>query len=99
MFSGLQVFEALGSYWEGNQRTATFLSNRGAMDYQLGNYQSPPVQNRSNANFVSQNESDYQTSECSANILVMPQRNTSTDIDLSTSNFGSASAAERSCSF
>ena len=29
----------------------------------------------------------------------MPQRNASNEIDLSTSNFGSASAAERSCSF
>ena len=61
MFSGLQVLEALGSNWEGSQRTATFLSNRGAMDYQLGNYQSSPAQNGTNPNFVSQNGSDYQT--------------------------------------
>lgn len=32
MFSGLQALEGLGTYSEGNQRTATFLSNRGAMD-------------------------------------------------------------------
>ena len=99
MFSGLQAFEALGSYPEGNQRTAAFLPNRGAMDYQLGNYKSSPMENGLNANFVPQNGSDYQTSECSANVSVIPQRNASNEIDLSTSNFGSASAAERSCSF
>ena len=98
MVSGLQALEALGWYPGGNQRTTAFLYNRGATDYQLGNYKSSPVQNGPNANFVSQNESDYQTFECYANISVMPQQNTSTDIDLSTSNFGSASAAESSCS-
>ena len=98
MVSGLQALEALGWYPGGNQRTTAFLYNRGATDYQLGNYKSSPVQNGPNANFVSQNESDYQTFECYANISVMPQQNTSTDIDLSTSNFGSASAAEGSCS-
>ena len=68
MFSGLQAAEALDSYTEGNQRTAAFLSNRCAMDYQLGNYKSSPAENGPNANFVSQNGSDYQTSECSANV-------------------------------
>ena len=48
MFSGLQALEALGSYPEANQITAAFLSNRGAMDYQLGNYKSSPVENRPN---------------------------------------------------
>ena len=38
MFSGLQEAEALNSYPEGNQRTVAFLSNRCAMDHQLGNY-------------------------------------------------------------
>ena len=99
MFSGLQEAEALNSYPEGNQRTVAFLSNRCAMDYQLGNYKSSPAENGPNANFVSQNGSDYQTSECSANVLVTPQRNGSIDIDLSTSNFMSASAAEGSFSF
>lgn len=32
MFSGLQALEGLGTYSEGNQRTAIFLFNRGAMD-------------------------------------------------------------------
>ena len=99
MFSGLQAYEALGSYPEGNQRTAAFLPNQGVMDYQLGNYKSSPMENGLNANFVSQNGSDYQTSECSANVSVMLQRNTSNEIDLSTSNFESASAGEGSCSF
>ena len=112
MFSGLQAAvlwlpsgyelrasSALGSYPEGNQRTAAFLSNQGAMDYQLGSYNLSPAENGPNANFVSQNGSDYQTSECSANVSVTSHQNTSTDIDLSTSNFGSASAAEGSCSF
>ena len=99
MFSGLQAVEALDSCPEGNQRTATFLSNRCAMDHQLGNYKSSPAENGPNANFVSQNGSDYQTSECSANVSVTPQRNASIDIDLSTSNFRSASAAEGSFSF
>ena len=48
MFSGLQALEALGSYPEANQITAVFLSNRGAMDYQLGNYKSSPVENGPN---------------------------------------------------
>ena len=71
MFSRLQALEVLGSYPEGNQRTTAFLSNRGAMDYQLGSYKSSTAENGPNANFLSQNGSDYQTSECSANVSVM----------------------------
>ena len=74
-----------------------FLSNRDAMDYQLGNYKSSPAENVPNANFVCQNGNNYQTSECSTNVSMTPQQITSTDIDLSTSNFGSTSAAEGSC--
>ena len=98
MFSGLQALETLGSYPEGNQRTVAFLSNRDAMDYQLGNYKSSPAENVPNANFASQNGNNCQLSECSTNVSVTPQQTTSTDIDLSTSNFGSTSAAEGSCS-